>query len=151
MGTSPCGQVRPEGKSAQILSHGKDLFSFSASETGSSIVIETPGYNVKIQKSPYSLSVLNGNKEILKNKAGASDIGGSFFIRENNKYHLLRILKWEENSNGVSLTVLTDLDNKKANGLLRCNKNHIDVEWNIDDSIPNTRIGENFSLKTSGH
>ena len=76
-------------------SHGKSIFSFSASETGSSIVVETPDYNVKIQKSPYSLSVLNGNKEILKNKAGSGDIGGSFFIRGNNKYHLLRILKWE--------------------------------------------------------
>ncbi|HDY86622.1 MAG TPA: hypothetical protein ENH82_00730, partial [bacterium] len=116
-------------------SHGKGIFSFSASETGSSVLIETPTYNVKIQKSPYSLSVLNGNKEILKNKAGASDISGSFFIRDDNKYHLLRILKWEENSNGISLAVLTDLDNKKANVLLRFNKNHIDVEWNIDDSI----------------
>ncbi|MFC1558239.1 glycoside hydrolase family 31 protein [candidate division KSB1 bacterium] len=121
------------------------------SDNSDCITAKTPNYIVKINKSPYLLTILTGNKAIIKNEPGENQLNGSFFIRSNKKHHISNIEKWSDLTNGLLLIANTTYKNQKANILFTFHKDYINIDWNTDDNVINDQIGENFSLKTSGH
>jgi len=134
------------------------VFSFSAAnaranvglnvnDTSSSLVAQTARYSIQIQKAPYGLTILVGNKELLKSAVGA----GNFFLRDEKLQRFERVKSWQEISNGLQLIVSSTLASVDGEILFYFFEDHLQIEMKTLDQEQNAQIGASFILKTGRH